>query len=58
MAQGIRVTDNLLYGNDLVDLYPEVDHGPYLVDNNVFFSGTMSATGRKAAPSHITFLVA
>ena len=38
MAQGARVTSNLCYQNDLQDLYAEVNHGPYLVDNNLFFS--------------------
>ncbi len=39
MTQGTRVSGNLLYDNDLVDFYPEVNHGPYLVDNNLFLSG-------------------
>jgi hypothetical protein len=38
MAQGTRVSKNLLYGNDIEDLYCEVDHGPYLIDNNLFAS--------------------
>ncbi len=38
MAQGARVTANLCYHNDLQDLYAEVNHGPYLVDNNLFLS--------------------
>jgi len=38
MAQGARVTANLCYTNDLQDLYSEVNHGPYLVDNNLFLS--------------------
>jgi predicted GH43/DUF377 family glycosyl hydrolase len=38
MAQGARVNSNLCYHNDLQDLYAEVNHGPYLVDNNLFLS--------------------
>ena len=40
MAQGTRVTGNLCYNNDKEDFYAEVDHGPYLVDNNLFLSET------------------
>ncbi len=38
MAQGTHITGNLCYNNTLEDLYCEVDHGPYLVDNNIFLS--------------------
>ncbi len=38
MAQGTHITGNLCYNNTLEDLYCEVDHGPYLVDNNIFMS--------------------
>ncbi|MBN1422881.1 MAG: DUF1080 domain-containing protein [Planctomycetes bacterium] len=40
MAQGTRVTGNLLHDNESSeDLFVEVDHGPFLVDNNIFLSG-------------------
>jgi len=38
MAQGTRVSKNLLYHNDLEDLFMEVNHGPTLIDNNLFLS--------------------
>ena len=38
MAQGTRVTRNLLHDNLDQDLFVEVDHGPFLVDNNIFLS--------------------
>ena len=38
MAQGTRVTRNLLYDNTTDDLFVEVNHGPFLVDNNLFLS--------------------
>ena len=41
MAQGTRVTQNLLHDNwPSEDLFMEVNHGPYLVDNNLFLSRT------------------
>jgi alpha-N-arabinofuranosidase len=40
MAQGTRVTANLFHENQSEDLFVEVDHGPFLVDNNVFLSPT------------------
>lgn len=41
MAQGTRVTRNLLHDNGpSEDLFMEVDHGPFLVDNNLFLSPT------------------
>ena len=41
MAQGARVTGNLYHDNQSFDLFVEVDHGPFLVDNNLFLSPTM-----------------
>jgi hypothetical protein len=38
MAQGTRVSGNLLYDNSTDDLFVEVNHGPFLIDNNVFLS--------------------
>ncbi len=38
MAQGTRVSANLFHDNQAEDLFVEVDHGPFLVDNNVFLS--------------------
>jgi hypothetical protein len=38
MAQGPRVTGNLLHDNTL-DIFMEVDHGPFLIDHNLFLSG-------------------
>jgi hypothetical protein len=40
MTQGTRVSSNLLYNNDLEDLFFEVDHGPFTVDNNIMLSPT------------------
>ncbi|NJC27995.1 right-handed parallel beta-helix repeat-containing protein [Neolewinella antarctica] len=38
MAQGTRLTRNVLYDNTTDDLFSEVNHGPYLVDHNLFLS--------------------
>ncbi|HBY59548.1 MAG TPA: right-handed parallel beta-helix repeat-containing protein [Solibacterales bacterium] len=38
MAQGTRITANLLYDNSTDDLFVEVNHGPFVVDNNLFLS--------------------
>ncbi len=41
MAQGTRVTRNLLHDNNgSQDLFVEVNHGPFLVDHNLFLSGS------------------
>ena len=41
MAQGTHVTSNLFHDNHDQDLFVEVDHGPFLVDNNIFLSPMM-----------------
>jgi len=39
MTQGTRVTQNLLHDNGHnEDLFVEVNHGPFLIDNNIFLS--------------------
>lgn len=38
MTQGTRVSSNLFYGNDLEDIFLEVNHGPFLIDNNILGS--------------------
>jgi len=40
MAQGTRVSRNLFHDNRSEDLFLEVNHGPFVVDNNVFLSAT------------------
>lgn len=38
MTQGSRISNNLFYNNDDQDLLLEVNHGPALIDNNIFLS--------------------
>jgi len=49
MAQGTRISSNLMYNNDLEDIFFEVVHGPFIVDNNILLSDfafrTMSEGG-------------
>ena len=40
MAQGTRISGNVCYDNSTEDIFFEVDHGPYLVDNNLFLSAS------------------
>ncbi|HEV2210500.1 MAG TPA: right-handed parallel beta-helix repeat-containing protein [Verrucomicrobiae bacterium] len=40
MAQGTSVSGNLFHDNAGEDLFVEVDHGPFLADNNLFLSRT------------------
>jgi alpha-N-arabinofuranosidase len=40
MAQGTRVSRNVFHDNAAEDLFLEVNHGPFVVDNNLFLSPT------------------
>jgi hypothetical protein len=44
MTQGTRISGNLLYNNDLEDLFLEVNHGPFLVDDNILLSSSAIRT--------------
>ena len=47
MAQGTKITGNLLHNNDNTyggDLFCEVDHGPFLVANNIMLSNKAHLT--------------
>jgi len=44
MTQGTRISSNLLYNNDLEDLFLEVNHGPFIVDNNIMLSPSSLST--------------
>ena len=53
MAQGARVSANLFRENQLQDLFVEVNHGPFLVDNNIFLSPmTLLDVSRGGAYAH------
>jgi len=38
MAQGTQVSGNLLYNNSTDDIFVEVNHGPFLIENNILLS--------------------
>ena len=38
MTQGTRVSSNLFYDNSMEDIFLEVNHGPFIVDNNILLS--------------------
>ena len=38
MAQGTIVSANLLYGNTHTDIFVEVNHGPFIIENNLLLS--------------------
>lgn len=38
MAQGTRVTANLFHESQSEDIFVEVDHGPFVIDNNLLLS--------------------
>lgn len=55
MAQGVRVTRNLMHDNGN-DLFTEVNHGPILVDNNLFLSShNLASNSQGAAYVHNLF---
>jgi alpha-L-arabinofuranosidase len=52
MAQGTHVSENLFHDN-VSDLFVEVDHGPFLVDNNIFLSSvTLTSVSQGGAYVH------
>lgn len=56
MTQGTRVSRNLFHDNPGEDLFVEVNHGPFLVDNNLFLSGTsLLSVSRGGAYVHNLF---
>jgi hypothetical protein len=61
MAQGIRITRNLMYNNsgnmkyenDWDDIFMEVNHGPILIDNNILLSPlAISSVSQGVAVAH------
>jgi len=57
MAQGTRVSGNLLHDNQATqDLFIEVNHGPFIIDNNLFLSGnTLNDISHGCAFAHNLF---
>lgn len=57
MAQGTRVSGNLLHDNSAEDLFAEVNHGPFIVDNNIFLS-SVSLNNRSQGGAYVHNLFA
>jgi alpha-N-arabinofuranosidase len=57
MAQGARVSENLFHDNAGEDVFVEVDHGPFLMDNNLFLS-PVSLTSRSQGGAYVHNLFA
>jgi len=55
MTQGTRVTGNLLYRNTAHDIYSEVNHGPYVIDNNICLSDNCRHLSQGGAFAHNLF---
>jgi alpha-N-arabinofuranosidase len=58
MAQGTRVTKNFLHDNTVQDFSLEVDHGPVLVDNNLFLSPQQAQVRLSQGVAFVNNLVA
>lgn len=56
MAQGTHVSRNLFHDNTCEDLFVEVNHGPFVVDNNIFLSRVaISCNSQGGAYAHNLF---
>ena len=55
MSQGTRVTGNLMHDNGGGDLFLEVNHGPFLVDNNILLSAHIAHQSHGGAYVHNLF---
>ncbi len=57
MSQGTRVSANLLHDNFDVDLFMEVNHGPFVIDNNLMLSA-ISLTNWSQGGAYVHNLIA
>jgi len=55
MTQGTRVSGNLLYRNIAHDIYLEVNHGPFVIDNNICLSDNCRHLSQGGAYLHNLF---
>lgn len=58
MTQGTRITRNLLHDNKVQDFSLEVNHGPVLVDNNLFLSEELAQVKLSQGVAFINNLIA
>jgi hypothetical protein len=57
MTQGTRVTRNTIYGSYTEDFFAEVNHGPYVVDHNLFLSNCVSILDGSGGGAYLHNLV-
>ncbi len=57
MTQGTRVTRNLIYDNYSEDIFVEVNHGPFLVDNNLILSNCVAILDGSAGGAYVHNLI-
>ncbi len=57
MTQGTRVSGNLLYNNYSEDIFVEVNHGPFLIDNNLLLSNSVAILDGSSGGAYINNLV-
>lgn len=58
MAQGARISENLLHDNTIQDLSFEVNHGPIVIDNNLFLSPVLAQVKLSQALAFVHNLIA
>lgn len=57
MTQGTRITGNLIYDIYLEDLFVEVNHGPFTVDNNLLLSNSVGILDGSGGGAYVHNLV-
>jgi hypothetical protein len=54
--QGTRITRNIIYDTEAATLFLEMDHGPTLVDNNVFAGQSVRSNSEATVFAHNLFI--
>jgi hypothetical protein len=54
--QGIRITRNVIYNTEAATLFLEMNHGPILVDNNVFIGAAVRSNSEATVFAHNLFV--
>lgn len=57
MTQGTRVSGNLIYDTYLEDLFVEVNHGPFVVDNNLLLSQSVGLLDGSSGGAYLHNLI-
>jgi hypothetical protein len=57
MTQGTRVTGNLIYDNYSEDIFVEVNHGPFTIDNNLALSDCVAILDGSSGGAYVNNLI-